>query len=95
MLGYLLLLLLLSPSSLISNLPLLLLLVNRDALSNISLEFAAFPCRKLVQLELKDFSSILIDHISHNVNDSSLLLWGQLPDIVLQSVFLIKGHRLI
>ena len=95
LLVHLLRLLLLSPSSLISDLPLLLLLVDGYALLDVSLELAALPRRELVQLEFEDLTAILVDHISDNFDDASLLIGGQVPDVVLEDVFLVKGHRFV
>jgi hypothetical protein len=95
LLVHLLRLLLLSPSGLISDLPLLLLLVDGYALLDVSLELAALPRRELVQLEFEDLTTILVDHISDNFDDASLLIGGQVPDVVLEDVFLVKGHRLV
>ena len=95
LLGDLLLLLLLSSSRLISDLPLLLLLVDGNALLDVCLEFATLPRRELVQFEFEDLTSILVDDISDNVDDASLLIRGQLPDVVLEDVLLVKGHGLV
>ena len=95
LLVHLLRLLLLSPSGLISDLPLLLLLVDGYALLDVSLELAALPRRELVQLEFEDLTTILVDHISDNFDDASLLIGGQVPDVVLEDVFLVKGHRFV
>ena len=95
LLGDLLLLLLLSSPRLISDLPLLLLLVDGYALLDVCLEFAALPGRELVQLEFEDLTAILVDDISDNVDDASLLIRGQLPDVVLQDVLLVKSHGLV
>jgi hypothetical protein len=88
-------LLLLSSSRLISDLPLFLLLVDGYAPFDVCLEFAALPRRELVQLKFEDLSSILVDDISDNVDDASLLIRIQLPDVVLEDVLLVKGHWLV
>ena len=95
LLGDLLLLLLLSSPRLISDLPLLLLLVDGYALLDVCLEFAALPRGQLVQLEFEDLPAILVDDISDDVDYASLLIRGQLPDVVLQDVLLVKGHGLV
>ena len=79
----------------ISDLPLLLLLVDGYALLDICLEFAALPRRELVQLEFEHLTSILINDFFNNVDDASLLIWGQQAYVVLEDILLIKSHRLV
>jgi hypothetical protein len=86
--------LLLSPR-LVGNLALLLFIIVLNALSHIELQLAAFMSWEIIELELKDIVSSLIDHITDNINDASLLLRGQLANKVLQVVLLLLGHALI
>ena len=91
----LLLHLLLLPPLLVSDLPLLLLVVDRDAPLHVLLELAALPRRQLVQLELKDLARVLVDALTHDVDDATLLLGRQLGNRVLKVVLLGQVHWLV
>lgn len=69
-------LLLVQSSLLISDLALLFLLVDGDALADVRLQLSALAGRQLVKLELEDLAAVLVDAVSDDVDDASLLVRG-------------------
>jgi hypothetical protein len=86
------LLLLVQSSLLISDLALLFLLVDGDALADVRLQLSALAGRQLVKLELEDLAAVLVDAVSDDVDDASLLVRGQLADVKLKLVLLLEVH---
>lgn len=82
-------------SSLISNLPLFLLLIYWEAFFDIIFKFSAFLCRKLIELEFENFASICWQTILNQIYDSSLLFFCQQPNAVFELIFLIDVHWFI
>lgn len=80
---------------LISQLSLLLFSIGLNASLHILFEFPALSRWELVQLELEDLSVALVYAFSDDLNYSSLLLGGQLVNVLFQHSFLIHGHLLV
>jgi len=90
--SYCLLLLLGLPPGLIGLLPLGFFLIVMNAFLNICIQLSALSCWKLVQLEFEDFSSTLLNAISHNIYNSPLLFAGKQPNIWLKLSFFMWVH---
>jgi hypothetical protein len=90
----LLLLLSISPDS-VSNLSLLLFLIDREALLHIILQLSALFGWQLIEFKLKYLPSIGGETILHQVNDPPLLFLSEHADTVFELVFLVDVHGLL
>jgi hypothetical protein len=90
----LLLLLSVSPDS-VSNLSLLLFLIDREALFHIILQLSALFGWQLIEFKLKYLPSIRGETILHQVNDPPLLFLSKHADTVFELVFLVNVHGLL
>ena len=83
------------PSDPVSNFPLLLFLIHRQAFLDIILELPALLGWQLIQLKFEDFAAISGETVLHEVNDPSLLLFSEQPDAILELVLLVYVHGLV
>lgn len=83
------------PTSLVSLLAFLFLVILGDAEAHVGLKLTALTVRELVKLKLKDLGATLIDDVANDLDDSSLLLLRELSHVVFQLVLLLLCHRLL
>jgi NADH:ubiquinone oxidoreductase subunit K len=83
------------PTSLVSLLAFLFLVILGDAEAHVGLKLAALTVRELVKLKLKDLGPTLIDDVANDLDDSSLLLLRELSHVVFQLVLFLLCHGLL
>lgn len=74
-----------------------LFLFNIDCytLLNIHFKLSTLPSWQLIKFKLKHFSIILIDTVTNNTNNASLLIWSQHSNAIFELCFLFHGHLLV
>ena len=82
-------------SRLISDLSLFFFLIDREALLDIVLQLSALLGGKLIELKLKNLTSIGGETVLHQVDDSSLLFLSEHSYTVFKLIFLVDVHGFI